>query len=126
MAAIRCIGVCIARSQNVKMVCMNGGIGSPFSINAEYLIVYFTSSCHLSLTVKYALPAALILLFAFEIVLLSLILRGIEGDCGCFGKFGGTPRWAFVKNILIILLTSYSIFLGAKLKKEVNPQDALE
>ncbi|MCM8537144.1 MAG: DoxX family membrane protein [Lentisphaeraceae bacterium] len=53
--------------------------------------------------------AAFTLFVIFEATLLSLIVRGIDGDCGCFGKFGGTPKWAFIKNIFFLLLIVYSM-----------------
>ena len=55
-------------------------------------------------TVRQGMLASLLLFLAFEVVLLTLLLRDIDADCGCFGKFGGTPKWAFIKNIFFVFL----------------------
>ena len=60
---------------------------------------------------KDALWASLILMVVFEVVLSSFLLRGLEGDCGCFGKFGGTPLSALVKNLFIISLILYTLYV---------------
>ena len=58
-----------------------------------------------------ALTSSLGLMVVFEILLLSFLMRGLEGDCGCFGKFGGTPFWSFIKNLFIIGLISYTLYV---------------
>lgn len=60
---------------------------------------------------KDALWASLILMIAFEVLLSSFLLRGLEGDCGCFGKFGGTPLSALIKNLFIISLIMCTLYV---------------
>jgi putative oxidoreductase len=95
------------------------------------LLVYYVPLVELVLAVllfipkysKVALLACLILFSIFQISLLTLILRGIDGDCGCFGKFGGTPRIAFGKNVGFICALIYLLLKSSpsiELKEKVD------
>ena len=93
------------------------------------IIVYYVPILEIALMIglmipkyfKEALKATLILMVIFEFLLLSFLMRGLEGDCGCFGKLGGTPLWSFVKNVFIIGLISYTLYLTRNKAPKLSP-----
>ncbi len=72
---------------------------------------------------KIFIPAAILLLFIFSLdLILTIILRGFAGDCGCFGQvIIMTPLEALIKNIVLIAAL---LFLRKKIKKD-EPQKLL-
>lgn len=93
------------------------------------IIVYYVPILEIALAVGLVLPkyfkdalrASLILMGIFQALLLSFLLRDLEGDCGCFGKLGGTPGWSFVKNLFIIGLILYTLYITRNNPSEVDP-----
>lgn len=59
-------------------------------------------------------------IFVFQLSLLSLILRGIEIDCGCFGDFTVSPKMALIRNFGLLFLLALLLFSFAKNDKLQN------
>jgi len=60
-----------------------------------------------------------VVVVVFQIALASLIVRGIEIDCGCFGRFATTPKAALIRNFIILFLDSLlllSLYKNIKLQ----------
>jgi len=70
---------------------------------------------------KVFIPLALLLLIGFSAYLgISLIVKGLQANCGCFGELMpmSTPA-ALVKNIIMIVVLVVSL-LGLKVKDTIN------
>jgi putative oxidoreductase len=72
-------------------------------------------------TYKAALLGGLVLISVFQVALSSLLLRGIDADCGCLGSFGSSPATALVRNFF--LLTAL-LFLTAAVCRQ-SPEDSI-
>lgn len=63
-------------------------------------------------------PASLVigvLTIAFMFALVSVMVRGFEIDCGCFGpQFQSTPEQALMRNVLILALAHFVFHLRNK------------
>lgn len=63
-------------------------------------------------------PASLVLgllTIVFMIALASVMARGLNIDCGCFGpKIHSTPQQAFLRNVLILALAHFVFHLRNK------------
>ena len=62
------------------------------------------------------------LLGAFCLLLLATVWRGIEADCGCFGRsmswLGKTPLEALGRDVLLLLFTLPSAIMLSRRKKK--------
>jgi uncharacterized membrane protein YphA (DoxX/SURF4 family) len=70
-------------------------------------------------------PASLViglLTVVFMIALVSVMARGFEIDCGCFGpQIQSTPQQALLRNVLILALTHFVFHLRNKyVRKEIT------
>jgi len=63
-------------------------------------------------------PASLVigvLTIVFIVALVSVMLRGLDIDCGCFGpKIQSTPQQALLRNVFILALTHFVFHLRNK------------
>mgnify|MGYP002397447221 CR=1 FL=1 len=50
------------------------------------------------------------LISLFVVVLLSVVLRGLEIDCGCFGSAGTTSPWQALLRDFLLLLAAHLVF----------------
>ena len=60
-----------------------------------------------------------VVIFIFQLALYSLIARGIEVDCACFGRFTASPKSALIRNFVILgslFLLLYSLCKSDKLQ----------
>ncbi len=55
----------------------------------------------------------------FVLALASLLVRGIEADCGCFGADIGTTPWQALGRDLLLLLAAHLVF---HLRPLVHPE----
>jgi putative oxidoreductase len=64
----------------------------------------------LPVTYKAALYGNVFLLMVFQGALLSLLIRGIDADCGCLGSLGSSPIFAVMRNFILLGITMFLIF----------------
>ncbi len=62
-------------------------------------------------TVKTGAICCALLLIFFQVALVTLVFRGIEMDCGCFGGFGFSPKLAILRNFIILAQISYILYI---------------
>lgn len=83
---------------------------------------YYVPLMELGLAVGFLLPRfdkvicllTIAVMLVFQVALASLIIRGIDIDCGCFGKFATTPSLALLRNFVILAACALLLFLSAK------------
>ena len=66
------------------------------------LEIVIATSLVIPSTYKAALLSALVLISVFQVALSSLLLRGIDADCGCLGSLGSSPATALVRNCFLL------------------------
>ena len=79
---------------------------------------YYVPLMELGLAVGFLLPRfdkvicllTIAVMLVFQVALASLIIRGIDIDCGCFGKFASTPGLALLRNFVILAMCSLLLF----------------
>lgn len=97
------------------------------------LFAYYVPILELILAVGFILPGftkinAVLTAFVvvvFQFALVSLLIRGIEIDCGCFGRFATTPKAALLRNFAILFfdgLLLYVLLRSDKLQNSNNCQ----
>ena len=95
------------------------------------LFTYYVPLLELGLAVGFIIPGfekintllTIGLMVVFQIALTSLIVRGIDVDCGCFGRFATSPLAALVRNFVILGLCGLLLFSLSKNKKLQNSND---
>ncbi|MCM8526294.1 MAG: hypothetical protein NE327_07245, partial [Lentisphaeraceae bacterium] len=88
---------------------------------------YYISLMELGLVIGFLIPQSgkavavltIFVVIVFQAALISLIVRGIEVDCACFGDFGSSPKSALIRNFVIlsiVFLLLYGLRQNAKLR----------
>ena len=93
---------------------------------------YYIPLLELGLVVGFIVPKynkavnllTIFVVIAFQISLASLIVRDIDVDCACFGRFASTPKLALFRNFGILLMTSLLLFASLKNAKLQNCNQA--
>ena len=92
------------------------------------LFAYYVPLLELGLAIGFLLPGFTVLnvvltavvVVVFQVALSSLLVRGIEIDCACFGRFATSPKAALIRNFIILILDGlllFTVFKSAKLQK---------
>ena len=96
--------------------------------SAVSLFAYYVPLLEVGLAVGFLLPGftvpnavlTVVVIVVFQVALISLLVRGIEIDCACFGRFATSPKAALIRNFIILGLASillFSVYKLAKLQK---------
>lgn len=86
------------------------------------LFSYYVPIMEFGLALGFLLPKSakvmsiltMLVILAFQLALASLLIRGIDIDCACFGKFETSPTVALVRNFLILGICGLLLYLSQK------------
>lgn len=92
------------------------------------LFSYYVPVMELGLAISFLVPRSdkvasvltIVVLVVFQLALGSLVIRGIDIDCACFGQLAMSPEFALVRNFVILGMCSLLLYMNFKNAKLQN------
>jgi putative oxidoreductase len=74
-------------------------------------------------TRRASLFSCFFLILGFQVALSSLLIRGIDADCGCLGNLGSSPLVALVRNFILLAALVF-LYRSSKLQLSTGIDDS--